>query len=167
MGATDLLVVADAGPLIHLDELDATDLLTGFSRVLVPDAVWQEVLAHRPGVKNWHIPTIEHVGPLPAGPDLQAIGKIYTLHRGEWEALTTCAHHPGARLLTDDTAARLAARALGFAASGTIGVLVRAGRIGQRSRADVISLLEAVSVRTSLHIRPALLSQIIEEVRSS
>lgn len=34
------LVVCDAGPLIHLDELETLDLLGGFQSVLVPDAVW-------------------------------------------------------------------------------------------------------------------------------
>jgi len=38
-----LIVVCDAGPLIHLDEIDALDLLADFPRVLVPDAVWREV----------------------------------------------------------------------------------------------------------------------------
>lgn len=52
MAETDpgTLVIADAGPLIHLDELGCLDLLRDFARVWVPDAVWQEVEAHRPGV---------------------------------------------------------------------------------------------------------------------
>lgn len=40
-------VVCDAGPLIHLDQLGCLDLLSDFSVVLVPDAVWSEVLKHR------------------------------------------------------------------------------------------------------------------------
>jgi predicted nucleic acid-binding protein len=50
MGMTEAawrIVVADAGPLIHLDELDSIDLLD-FGEVLVPDAVWTEVTRHRP-----------------------------------------------------------------------------------------------------------------------
>ena len=41
-------VVCDAGPLIHLDELDSLDLLCDFSSVLVPRSVWGEVMRHRP-----------------------------------------------------------------------------------------------------------------------
>ena len=41
------LVICDAGPVIHLDELGCIDLLSSFSRVLVPVAVWQEVQRHR------------------------------------------------------------------------------------------------------------------------
>jgi len=42
------LVVADAGPLIHLDELSALDVLSDFAAVLVPNAVYIEVHRHRP-----------------------------------------------------------------------------------------------------------------------
>ena len=39
MGGTETpppAVVCDAGPVIHLDELDCLDLLVGFPRVLIP-----------------------------------------------------------------------------------------------------------------------------------
>jgi hypothetical protein len=36
------VVVCDAGPLIHLDELDCLDLLGGYPEVLVPEAVWRD-----------------------------------------------------------------------------------------------------------------------------
>jgi hypothetical protein len=42
------VVVCDAGPLIHLDELDCLDLVGDFPEMLVPEAVWHEVLRHRP-----------------------------------------------------------------------------------------------------------------------
>ena len=42
------VVVADAGPLIHLDELDALDVLSDYAAVFVPNAVWLEVQHHRP-----------------------------------------------------------------------------------------------------------------------
>ncbi len=41
------VVIADAGPLIHLDELDALVVLSNFERILVPDAVWRELERHR------------------------------------------------------------------------------------------------------------------------
>ena len=40
-------VVCDAGPLIHLDELDGLWLLDGFEPLLVPGQVWHEVALHR------------------------------------------------------------------------------------------------------------------------
>ena len=40
--------VADAGPLIHLDELDVLHVLGGFREVLVPEIVAAEANRHRP-----------------------------------------------------------------------------------------------------------------------
>ena len=48
MAPTEWLVIADAGPLIHLDELASFDILADFGTVIVPDAVWREVERHRP-----------------------------------------------------------------------------------------------------------------------
>ena len=36
------VVVCDAGPLIHLDELDCLDLLGDYPEVLVPEAAWRQ-----------------------------------------------------------------------------------------------------------------------------
>lgn len=46
------IVVCDAGPLIHLDELGCVELLADFPQVLVPLAVWDEVAKHRPNALN-------------------------------------------------------------------------------------------------------------------
>jgi len=45
-------VILDAGPIIHLDELDCLDLLLDFKELLVPDAVWSEIAGHRPAAFN-------------------------------------------------------------------------------------------------------------------
>jgi predicted nucleic acid-binding protein len=44
------LVICDAGPLIHLDELACLDLLSDFKSILIPDEVCSEVEHHRPAV---------------------------------------------------------------------------------------------------------------------
>ena len=43
-------IVCDAGPIIHLDELDCLDLISDFNKVFIPDAVLQEIKLHRPQV---------------------------------------------------------------------------------------------------------------------
>ena len=40
------IVVCDAGPIIHLDEVACIELLSDFPEVLVPVAVWDEVAKH-------------------------------------------------------------------------------------------------------------------------
>ena len=60
------LVVCDAGPLIHLDELNCLDLLSIYPDVYVPEMVWQEVSEHRPAaLLNRHL-SLRHVEFVPA-----------------------------------------------------------------------------------------------------
>ena len=44
---SDLAVVCDAGPIIHLDELGCLDLLSDFTQVILPDRVRQEIERYR------------------------------------------------------------------------------------------------------------------------
>jgi len=69
--------------------------------------------------------------------------------------------HPNAVLLTDDSAARLAAEHRAFRAHGTIGILIRSVREGIRSQRDVIDILRHMPERSTLYIRPSLLAEII------
>jgi predicted nucleic acid-binding protein len=92
---------------------------------------------------------------------------LYTLHSGEQEALHLCVEFGDCLLLTDDTAARLAAKSLGVQAHGTLGLLVRAIRKQSRSKPDVLMLLRDIPMRTSLHIRPALLAEVIANVETN
>lgn len=162
----ETIIVADAGPLIHLTELGALRFLADFGRVLVPDAVWSEVSQHRPDALLQLGDVLKKIAPPPPSPEMQSVGKLYTLHRGEWEALLVCSQMKGSRLLTDDTAARLAAQAIQVASTGTIGILLRALRRDLCRKAELIALLESIPISTSLHLRPSLLQQIIAEVAS-
>lgn len=165
MGPTDnpSIVVADAGPLIHLDELDCLNLLEDFLSVIVPDAVRGEVERHRPGSLRKLLRPDYRIAPLPT-PELAALFKAFALDAGEQEALSCLSTCPTAVLLTDDAAARLAAKTLRLRANGTIGILLRAIRRNQRSRDEILALLHEIPHRSTLHIRPSLLREIISEV---
>lgn len=41
------IVVCDAGPMIHLDEVGCLHLMTDFAKVFIPNGVRDEVLKHR------------------------------------------------------------------------------------------------------------------------
>ncbi|WP_411726893.1 hypothetical protein [Methyloglobulus sp.] len=92
---------------------------------------------------------------------------LYSLHVGEQEALHLCAEFGDCLLLTDDTAARLAAKSLGIAARGTLGLLIRAIRRQCLTKTEVLVLLREVPHRTTLHIRPALLAEVIANVEAN
>jgi predicted nucleic acid-binding protein len=94
----------------------------------------------------------------------RAIAHALSLGAGEQAALSCAELEHGGILLTDDSAARLAAKALGYRAHGTLGILLRALRRGQRSRQEVLSLLRTIPSSSTLHLRRDLLEEIIQEV---
>jgi predicted nucleic acid-binding protein len=157
------LVICDAGPVIHLDELGGIDLLSSFSRVLVPVAVWQEVQRHRPNALA--LPCLEKISATkPEPPELEAVAVALSLHTGEWEALRVALEHPACVLLTDDTAARLAAGNLGIRVHGTIGILVRSVRQGLRTKETVLEILRSIPTSSSLHLKRSLLDAVVKQV---
>ena len=159
------LVVCDAGPLIHLDEVGCLDLLADFSKVLVPEAVWGEVLKHRPSALAHAAVTLRRVRPIAPEPAaLEALAQVLSLHTGEWEALRVALENRPGLLLTDDTAARLAASNLGIATHGTIGILVRAIRRQQRTKTEILAVLQALPTQSTLHLKRSLLEAVIHQV---
>jgi predicted nucleic acid-binding protein len=167
MEKTRTVIIADAGPIIHLDELHSLDLLADFDKVIVPDTVWNEVERHRPQALAGSEVKLIRQRALHFSAQVDALTPFYTLHAGEQEALHLCFEFTNSLLLTDDTAARLAAKNLGVVAHGTLGVLVRAIRHQTRSKSDVLELLRAIPTQTTLHIRASLLAEVISDVEKN
>jgi predicted nucleic acid-binding protein len=69
-------------------------------------------------------------------------------------------------LLSDDTAARLAAKSLNINSHGTLGLLLRAVRQGSRTPAEVLLLLTSIPKQTTLHIRPSLLGDVVARAKA-
>ncbi|WP_295445594.1 DNA-binding protein [uncultured Thiodictyon sp.] len=159
------VVVCDAGPLIHLDELDSLRLLCDFPSVLVPEVVWAEAERHRPHIFAMpNLPFVRVRPQHPPRPALAALSRLMPLHAGETQALQIAEEQGADLLLTDDTAARLAARELQLSVHGTLGILLRAIRRGQRSTPEMLVLLRAIPERSTLHIKPSLLLEVIAQV---
>ncbi len=170
MAETDAagLVIGDAGPLIHWEELGCLDLLRDFALVQVPEAVWQEVQRHRPSALRHRKLKLQRVNPsLEATPELIDLAQTFLLDAGESEALQLMQQSPAAILLTDDAAARLVAERLEYEVHGTIGVVLRALRRQQRTKRQVLNLLRSIPRRSSLFIDRRLLDSVIEQVKLS
>lgn len=159
------IVVCDAGPLIHLDELNCLSLLADFESVLIPEQVWQEVMRHRPQALE-STPAMFSKIYVVLSPELslQALVRSLSLDLGEQAALTLMRSYPNAIFLTDDAAARLAATTLGYAVHGTIGILIRAIRRQQKPKDEVLTILRDLPNQSTLHIRLGLLREIIGKV---
>ena len=48
MNKSNVRVICDAGPVIHLDELNCLELLCDFQEIILADTVREEVKHHRP-----------------------------------------------------------------------------------------------------------------------
>ena len=123
-------VVVDASPVIVLCRAGMFDLLPQlFPEILVPGAVWAEVIAGRSDPAALQLPAATwakrvEVGEVPG--DVAA----WSLGAGESEVLTLTRQRRGYRAMVDDAAARACALALGIPVLGTGGALVLAKRRG-------------------------------------
>lgn len=157
-------VILDAGPVIHLEEIDGLHLLLDFKKLIIPDAVWREVAYHRPSVFKHKDVNFEKVNVV-LSEDILSVCRLFCLGNGELEALALCSQYPDSILLTDDASARLVAKSLGIRAYGTIGVLLRAIRRRQLTSHETVRKLKEIPVKSTLFIRRSLLREIIEEVK--
>lgn len=168
MGAGDEVVV-DAGPLIHLTEINALHTLTVFSTLHLPDAVWAETVEQRrlsaDSLAQFQISRHALV-PLEVTQFSQT-NDLTALHLGEQECLRLCKRPSVPFLLTDDLAARDAAKRLGLKLVGSLGVIVRAFRQGFISLDEAERFLgELYSVSSPLVARD-IVEIAIQQLRTS
>ena len=159
------IVVADAGPLIHLDELGCLDFLADFSAVHTTEQVWREVTRHRPSLTPSSLPRLRiEKSTWPVGSAVTVLAEAFDLDAGELSALGLMQHLSADLFLCDDAAARLVAESLGYGVHGTIGLVIRAIRRQQRTKPQVLEILRAIPTRSTLFIKPSLLADICDRV---
>lgn len=146
--------VTDAGPLIHLAEVDSLDLLLAFDELYVPETVLAEV---RDGGVPSELSELSHELVVSEG----SPGEALELDAGEHAALTI-AESRETILLTDDLAAREAANERGVEVHGCIGVIVLGYARDRVTRDEAASLMYALQRETSLFITEAVVERGIE-----
>ena len=148
-----ILAVSDTGPIIHLDEIDALDLLSTVDRLLVPQIVYEEL--GEGGVPS-ALESLEYelVTPNIQGPD-------ESLDPGETAALAVASGRSGV-LLTDDLEARDAAERHDIEVHGSVGIIVLAYHRGHIEKPRAIELMRSLQAETSLFIADAVIERGIE-----
>lgn len=156
------LIVSDTGPLLHLSEAGALDLLRLAGDVYIPGVVEAE-LAHYSAI--WHKPGWVNVAPLTSKHASDANNWLLSglLDAGEAEAIALAQQMQADWLLSDDAAARLIAESQGLEVHGSLGVVLWAAATGQvdeeAARVALDSLANSslwVSARTLAQARGAL-----------
>jgi predicted nucleic acid-binding protein len=100
MNKPNISAICDAGPVIHLDELNCLELLCDFQEIILADAVWEEVKHHRPdALKKPDIHFMRVPQEYPEGELLRTMCRIFSLEAGEIEALAIIEKKPDALFL--------------------------------------------------------------------
>jgi predicted nucleic acid-binding protein len=141
-------IITNSTPLIVLSALGQLELLHHyFDEVIIPDAVWQEVVINgknRPGaleVRNCEWIRIQEVS------DIIAVETLHLyLGIGESEAIIL-AKELNLPLIIDDKAGRRTAKALDLSVTGTIGILLKG------SEDNLVNMDETVSGLISIGFR--------------
>lgn len=158
-----MIVVADAGPIIHLSQVGLLRLLPAlYRKILVPDLVYEEVVVDGdslPGSAElreagW-IEVVPHDSKAPLFQLLRA-----QLDPGEAAAIWLAVPRKPALILSDDRPARLTAERLGLTVRGTLGILGEAKRRGEVSElAPVLTALRNRGVWMSDRLVQRILSE--------
>ena len=142
------IVVSDTSPIRALVFVELLDLLPKlFGRVIVPPAVAFELLKPARGFESINVENyrfIEVVAPT----GVTEVARLrQTLDRGESEALILAKELQADVILIDELAGRATAKRLDLHLIGTLGVLLRAKKIGQLEaiRPIVIRLIEELN----------------------
>ncbi|MGA3170741.1 MAG: DUF3368 domain-containing protein [Chthoniobacteraceae bacterium] len=140
-----MIVIADSSPLIAMGRIGQLEILHAvFGQLLVPDAVWQEVVeaaAEKPGsseiaAASWiECRTVK---------DSAWVSLLkHDLGPGEAEAIVLARETGADFVLMDERLGRSAARNLGLKVVGLIGVLIEARKQGLIT--DAVGIMDRLS----------------------
>ena len=154
-----MVVVADASPLIYLSRVGVLEVLAElFGEVMVPRAVWAEVVDRRPSAPGLDVLTSAHWIRVV---DTELAVTDLGLDAGETAAIQLALTLRAELLLIDERLGRRVAVARGITVRGTLGVLVQARRAG--ALPALRPVLERL-VAEGFRISPALLREALAAV---
>ena len=137
------LVIVNTSPLLYLHQVGYLELLQHlYSKILTPPAVIQELaVGKNQGINVPDIDTFEWISITPVK-SISLIPAVIDLGQGEAEVLALGLENPGSLLIFDDQLARRMANIYQLKYTGTLGVLVKAKKLGYLSSvAPVVATL--------------------------
>lgn len=140
--------VADAGPFIHLNEIASLSLLSIFDEIHVTSVVWAEATMSSRVEARRLVALAQLREHRVASHDIASFvldAALSSLHLGEQTSIFLARKLGIAHFLTDDLAAREAAKLLGLRPVGSLGIIARAcanGLLDVKSAADLMRDLQ-------------------------
>lgn len=144
--------VCDTGPLLHLHQAGLLELLPGMGQIATAPAVANEWRRLVPDMAHtaWPSWLSENTLSVRALEVARNWGRAGLLDSGEAEALALAQETNSEGFVTDDTAAREMAAALGFEVSGSLGVVLSAAAREANDRVEAFAALERLQNRSTL-----------------
>ena len=153
--------VSDTGPILHLTEINLTIALTIFSSILIPEAVETELNKNK-------IPIPKKIKTIRLKPEWKDISKAISnnnnIDLGESEAIALALQEKASYLLTDDLAARNAAKSFNIEVHGSVGIILRAYREKLFNKKAAIEKVNELHRSSSLFITSDLINEIVKAI---
>lgn len=162
--------VADAGPLIHLAQINSFDVVGIIKTLVIPPAVFDEICVHDlPGQKEVRTSPFITVKSLEARAKdaAKVLAVEYDLGLGEAEAIALAKQEQIRLFLTDDLAARFVAHRAGLEPHGTVGLVIRAFRGGMVTKERALRIIDDLYKKSSLFLTADLAKYIIQEINKA
>ena len=126
-----MIVVSDTSPLAALSAIQRVDLLTQlYGRVLIPEAVWQELVEGRRRAGRNQVLDAPWIERRSVENRQLVIALLQDLDKGEAEAIALAVETDADLLIVDERIGRRTAQRFGLNVIGVIGVLVDAKHHG-------------------------------------
>jgi hypothetical protein len=163
------VAVIDAGPFIHLVEIDRLTLLQVFDGLLLPDAVWNECVptGRVPSQDLLALSCIRRRTLIPTEvTKFVEENALSHLQAGEIECLLLCRQSDVRTILTDDLAAREAAKRLALTPVGSLGVVIKAYRRGLLTLAEAQTSIADLYNVSSLYVTRTIVEMAVEQLHA-
>jgi len=152
--------VINASPLIFLGKLERLQLLNQlFETVYIPVAVLDEVSTKTNTIKQLGINNLIFEKLIVTN-RIAVTGLLGRLHIGEVETIVGAVEHNIKAVVLDDNAARNKAKQFGLNVTGTLGVLLKARKMGliENLEQDILKLINA-----GIHVSDEIIKRILVE----
>lgn len=158
-----MIIVSDTSPISNLIIVGYIYLLPQlFGKVILPDAVYQELLANR----NDHpvTQTVQTLGWLEIcsvtdPQQVEALERDYNLDPGEASAIVLALELQATQLLIDERLGRVEAKRRGLRITGILGILLTAKQ--QALVSEVQPIMDALTQQANFRISPQLYSEVL------
>jgi predicted nucleic acid-binding protein len=139
-----------------------------WGKIIVPGAVWQETVGmHR--ITHATLDELKNIKVIHVSRnDLHTFVQRFDLeklHSGETEGLYLCKQHDIPLFLTDDLAARKAAKSLGLQPVGSVGIILRAWKSDKLSLQEAEQSLKALQQASTLFVTPEIIEIAIRQLQ--